>query len=248
LGYVEEVLNGAEYEPSGVCPHQCWSETMVIQLVIEGMLGTVVDAPKHQLTLSPSFPVDWNWVNVEHIRIGDQLVNYTYWKDSVQLGLDFQKSGDLPVTITLMLTLPSETQVSRVLLDGQNHPFTTFTNPRFINLQTEIRLHETASLEIDFTGGIAVLPYLANPVPGDPAEGMRLLNAYIKGERYIVTLEGLSGSTDTLSIWSYYLLEEPVEGVSYIRQKNHIIDLQVDFQQGNDKYVRKTITVFPKKE
>lgn len=248
LGYVEEVLNGAEYEPSGVCPHQCWSETMVIQPVIEGMLGIGVDATKNLLTLAPSIPADWDSLSVNNIRIGDELVNYTFRKDTARLWFDFQQRGDRSVTIKLMVTLPSGTVVSQVLMNGQDHPFATFTNPRFISLQSDIRLQGSASLEVDFTGGISVLPSVSFPAPGDRAEGMRLLDAYMKGEQYIVALEGLSGSSDTLSIWSYYPLEGPVEGVSVIRQNHHIIDLLVDFQNGDDKYAHKTITLVPKKE
>jgi len=248
LGYVEEVLNGAEYEPSGVCPHQCWSETMVIQPVIEGMLGIGVDATKNEITLAPSTPADWDSLSVENIRIGDQLVNYTCKKDSTRLRFDFRQRGDRSVTIKLMTALPSGIQVIQVLLNGNEHPFATFTNPRFISLQSDILLQVTASLEIDFTGGISVLPCLSYPAPGDPAEGMRLLDAYMKGEQYIVALEGLSGSSDTLSIWSYYPLEEPVEGVSVIGQNHHIIDLIVDFQKSDAKYAHETITLVPKKE
>jgi glycogen debranching enzyme len=55
-GFVEEVMNGATYEPSGVCPHQCWSETMVLQPAIEGMLGLIVNDGEKKIVLSPAFP------------------------------------------------------------------------------------------------------------------------------------------------------------------------------------------------
>ena len=53
-GFIEEVLHGGEYKPNGVCAHQCWSETMAVQPLIEGMLGLEVDANLNALKLSPA--------------------------------------------------------------------------------------------------------------------------------------------------------------------------------------------------
>src|SRR5690606_14846579 len=44
LGSIEEVLNGMEYKPSGVTHNQGWSQTMVLQPILEGMLGIKPDA------------------------------------------------------------------------------------------------------------------------------------------------------------------------------------------------------------
>ena len=75
LGFIEEVLNGETFEPFGVCHHQCWSETMALQPAIEGMLGYEPDALKHQLSLKPWFPADWDTVSVKGIRLGDERIS-----------------------------------------------------------------------------------------------------------------------------------------------------------------------------
>ena len=77
LGFVEEVLNGEVYEPSGVCNHQCWSETMVLQPAIEGMLGFRPDAANHRIELSPAFPADWDNVSVRNLKTGNESLRLT---------------------------------------------------------------------------------------------------------------------------------------------------------------------------
>jgi hypothetical protein len=54
LGYIEEVLHGTQYKYFGVCRHQAWSETMVLQPAIEGMLGLNPDAMNHRGCRQPS--------------------------------------------------------------------------------------------------------------------------------------------------------------------------------------------------
>lgn len=248
LGFVEEVLNGAEYQPSGVCPHQCWSETMVLQPVIEGMLGIEVDAPGNTLTLSPRLPADWDSLKVNHIRIGDQFVDLTFQRDSTSLFWKLYQTGNRPVTLRMMLALPCDTKVSRVLTNGHEHPFATFTTQQFINLQTDLPLRDAVCVEVEFTGGISVLPQLASPTPGDPPEGMRIIDASLKGDQYIIDLEGLAGSSDSLSVWSYYPVEERVEGVKIIGQQGRITKFLVDFPAGDNKYSRKVLAIIPVKD
>ncbi len=83
LGYVEEVLHGLEYKPSGVCHHQCWSETMVLQPIVEGMLGLEPNAVEHEISLSPRFPPQWDDVSVNHIMGRD--INMKMELEAVEL-------------------------------------------------------------------------------------------------------------------------------------------------------------------
>ncbi|NQV01406.1 MAG: hypothetical protein HQ542_02080, partial [Bacteroidia bacterium] len=201
LGFVEEVLNGEEYQPSGVCPHQCWSETMVLQPLIEGMLGLVVDAPRNTLHLSPRLPANWDSLMAERIRVGNQLVNFRFERDSTRLLWHFTPSGDKNLIINFMPALPPGTKINRIWLNGQEYPFATFTTSRFITLQLSFPITEMTTVEVEFAGGISVIPLISAPGPGDRAEGMRMIDATLKGDHYIIDLEGLAGSSDTLSVW-----------------------------------------------
>jgi glycogen debranching enzyme len=91
LGFIEEVLHGSEYRPSGVCSHQCWSQTMVLQPAIEGMLGLKVDALNNQIILSPRFPADWSFAKIERIRINDSLIDCEMNRETGKTVFTFQQ-------------------------------------------------------------------------------------------------------------------------------------------------------------
>lgn len=249
MGYVEEVLNGSEYQPSGVCPHQCWSETMVIQPVIEGMLGIDIDAPGQTVRFSPRIPPDWNDLSVKHIRIGSQFVNVTYKKDTTSIVWKFNRTGSQPVNIRMMMALPPATKVNRVLLNGTDYPFATFTESRFISFHAEFPVDATTELRIDFSDGISVLPMISSPFPGTASEGTRIIDANLKGDRYLIDIEGLAGTTDTVSVWSYRPLSELVENAKLISRNGFITKFLVEFDAGETKYIRKKLFLqLPKSE
>ncbi|MFN4189929.1 MAG: amylo-alpha-1,6-glucosidase [Pseudothermotoga sp.] len=77
-GYISEVYHGEVYKPSGVCPHQAWSESMAIQPLIDGMIGFVPDAPRSLVSLSPQFPWNINRFIAKNLRIGDTLLDLRF--------------------------------------------------------------------------------------------------------------------------------------------------------------------------
>lgn len=243
LGFVEEVLNGEEYLPSGVCPHQCWSETMVLQPVIEGMLGISVDARTNTLNFSPSLPADWDNLKVTRIRIGDQFVNVTFQRDSFSMRWQFTRSGSKPVSVDMMQSLPPATKVGRVWVNRKELPFATFTTSRFISLQVNFVIDGTTTIEVDYSGGILVLPNVPSPLPGSRAEGLRIIDANLKGESYDIDIEGLAGSSDTLSVWSYYTIDEAVKNAKPLSRNGYATKFLVDFETGEKKYVKKQVII-----
>ena len=243
LGFVEEVLNGAEYQPSGVCPHQCWSETMVLQPAIEGMLGIEADAPNNTLYISPRLPADWDWLTVERIRLGNQFVDLAYKRDSSAFTWHFEKTGNQAVTINFMPALFPGTKITRILLNGEAYPFATFTTSRFISLHMSFIITGIATIEVEVAGGISVLPLIPYPAPGDQAEGMRIIDATLRGNQYIINLEGMAGSSDTLSVWSYNPVIEATPDAHIIGRNGCITKILVDFAVANEKYSRKELTL-----
>ena len=128
LGYVEEVLNGANYKPSGVCPHQCWSETMVLQPAIEGMLGIDVNASEPEIQISPQLPVNWDSIKIEHIRVGDRRIDMSFSRKGKNCVYQFHGTGG-KVTINLAPYFPAGTVFGKASIDGREIPLTVVTKP-----------------------------------------------------------------------------------------------------------------------
>ena len=243
LGFVEEVLNGAEYAPSGVCPHQCWSETMVLQPAIEGLLGLEIMAQENRIILSPNIPANWDSLTVEHIRISEQTVDFRYSRVDHQYQYQFELNQGKPVRIDFMPYFPAGTSFLKVTINGKEIPMTTFKTIQSMCLIISFELASSATLLVETEGGISALPIVANPKPGDPAEGMRILSTRWIGEKYLVEVEGLNGSSGELEVWSANESPTNAEGAIWLNRNGHISRFRVDFKSPGSKYQVQTISL-----
>jgi hypothetical protein len=90
---------------------------------------------------------------------------------------------------------------------------------------------------------MSVLPVVANPKPGDPAEGLRILSTRWKGGQYLVEVEGLSGSSGELEFWSANEGTVNPEGAVWVNRNGHLNRIRVDFKPSESKYQVQTVSV-----
>ena len=72
---------------------------------------------------------------------------------------------------------------------------------------------------------------------------MRIIDAFQQGNDYIIDLEGLTASSDTLSVWSYYLVNETVDNAILFSINDRTTKFLVEFEAGESKYSRKRIVI-----
>ncbi len=243
LGLVEEVLNGAEYKPSGVCAHQCWSETMVLQPAIEGMLGLVIKAQERKIFLAPQIPPQWDSLSVQHIRIADQLVDFHFERKPGTSEFQFSLDRGKPVHIEFMPSFPAGTRFNRLTINGKVVPFTSFKTSQSMTLIVSFDLGSASKLLVETESGISVCPAVSALRPGDPAEGMRILSSNLSGNHYQVEVEGKAGSSGILEVWSDSQVPERSDNARFLEQTGSIYRFGVDFETSELKYVSKMITI-----
>lgn len=112
-GYISEVYHGEFYKPSGICPHQAWSESMAIQPLIEGMIGFKAHAVEQECVISPQIPWNIGKLNVKNLKVGDvsvylnfqrQRIGENRWREEYRISCSDQLKIDLSVWI------PKQTQ------------------------------------------------------------------------------------------------------------------------------------------
>jgi len=243
LGFIQEVYNGANFQPSGVCAHQCWSETMVIQPTIEGMLGMVIDAPNNQIQLSPSFPPQWDSVQVQNIRMAGQLVEFGFMRDNSIARFNFKTGSGSQIHIVFMPQFPAGTIIKNVTENGRSIPFTSFKTSRGTSLFLKFDLQSVFNLIVETQGGISVLPIESDLKPGILAEGPRILSATLSGSKYEVETEGLAGSSAAFAFWSADPVKVLSEQARIMSQNSHITTIMIDFDKSADKYTSKVIAL-----
>ena len=239
LGFVPEVLHGNEYKPFGVCAHQCWSETMVVEPALEGMLGIQPDAMANHLTLSPHFPLDWDSVTVKNIRMNDQFFRLEMRQETDKSVWILKRSGnmDRKIDVSLNLAFPAGTSIQKVLVDRKE---TTFN---MLNAMLVFKLTPAAETRIEIyrKGGICALPEQQEIQPGDFSSGYRIISEEFNGNIYTLKLNGKVGSEADFRIYSPGSLFEAPASCSLINSSGNISVFHYRFPDADSKYVTNSL-------
>jgi glycogen debranching enzyme len=242
-GFIDEVLNGRVYKPSGVCPHQCWSETMVLQPVIEGLLGLKVSAPDHSLTLSPRLPSDWDSLTVTGLHVGGQQIDFHMRRRSQTYSYIFKKTGVEPLEVTFSPSLPAGWQLLSVSVNDVPVEAEWHSADQNETAQLSFRLDDSCSVVFKGTGGIGVVPVLAQPKPGYRSEGFRIIDCKPEGKNYRVILEG---NRHTSGKFRIYLPDRKISGIDHgelLETTGALSTIGITFNTGEKQYVTKEILI-----
>nr|NQU90532.1 hypothetical protein [Bacteroidota bacterium] len=238
LGFTEEVLNGEKYEPSGVCRHQCWSETMVLQPAIEGMLGLRPNAVNNELELSPDFPANWGTVLVENIRIGKHMLDFNQFRSGNRVGYQFHKTDNDALQVKFNPAFPAGTEIVSVLLDGFGLEY------QDVSGIIEFDLMDQAYIEFQFENGIEVIPIIPRPKPGYTSEGFRVVSNQLKGKVFEVGLQARTGARETFEVYIHGQNPVKVEKAEIIDKSGDLYTFSVDFPEVDSKYANQTVKIF----
>jgi hypothetical protein len=243
LGFAEEVLNGAVYRPSGVCAHQCWSETMILQPAIEGLLGLEVNAQDRQLKLALQLPPSWDSLTVRNIRIANQAMDFQFSRMNGVCEYSFYLDQGKPVGVAFLPGFAPGTRFMEVMLDGKSIPYTTIKDQQAVTLSVTFDLASFCRLVVVTGGGISVMPVIADPRPDDAPEGIRIISAELTGKKYQVEVEGLAGTSGFLEFWSPEKVIEKAENARFLGRDGNISRFGIDFEKTGVKYLVKTISI-----
>ncbi len=242
LGYVEEVLNGEKYQPSGVCPHQCWSETMVLMPIIEGILGYDVNTSESLNSLYPCFPFSWDTVEIRGLRNGRHQINfkmernagktlYYFNGDSVEQSIDFWP-----------MFLPGTT-INKVKINGIKAPEQeTISLPQGEFLVYRISVNPETLIEISHSGGISIIPPTEKPAKGEISRGIRIIDTNWEDNTYTIEVEGAPAMAYELEVINNFGTPKSVEGATFRVEGNRLF-LAIDFPALNRVYTLRKIKI-----
>ena len=236
-GFVEEVLHGKEYKPSGVCRHQCWSETMVLQPAIEGMLGLKPDAPANRIEISPAFPADWDSVEVKNIRMGEHFIDMKMLRGNDRTTYTFVHKGPQPLELRFTPFLPPGTKVNDYRI-----PAAREIDAGALIGRHKLMIEDTARISYDHSGGISVLPLVPLPEPGDTTMRCRIIDHSFGGKIYSVKVQGICGIRDT--IWVFTREEVlNVENAKLTGREGDVVSLELLFDDCRNDWTEKTVRI-----
>ena len=238
LGFIEEVLNGETYEPAGVCRHQCWSETMVLQPAIEGMLGFKPDAVGNSIKLSPKFPAGWNNAAVKNIRTGEHVIEFTMDRKENTTVYHFRHTGPTGINLVFDPAFPLNTKIKQLAVTQNSiRQLTDIQRPVQLSLKDEL------TLEYVIEKGVRVIPRIFYPQPGERSSGMRIINDRMEGDTYLILLEAPQSSGQIVQVYINDGQVNNVKNGELINKDGNIYDFAVNFGKSDRAYVKQELII-----
>jgi hypothetical protein len=249
FGYNEEVLNGDVYKPSGVCRHQCWSETMALQPMVEGMLGFQPDAPHHALSMTPNLPANWNFLEIQNIRCGKASLNAIMHKKADFITWTFTPTEG-SVNVNFRPVFNHGATVSRISINGKSIPFEIKAFGKDgVYPDISFSLNEKTEIRIEYLPGFAILTPNPDLKPGAEPEGLRIIDsqADIKAATFFIETEIPQKSRH------YLIVEVPdeksyhVENAEVVKKEGKILTLSIESPHETAPFIRKIVKVYRSK-
>jgi glycogen debranching enzyme len=243
-GFVPEVIDGARYAVTGVCPHQLWSETAILAPAIEGMVGWRPDAPKNVAALKPRFPFNWDSVTVSNLAIGSTRVRLHMKRTRSSSTYVLEPSEGPAVTIDLMPELLPGSNLESVLLDGVPVQVNGAIYRGVLSMPVRLVLDRKREVRFTLSGGLGICPIIPQPQPGDRSSSPRVISFENHGKSYRLLLEGAPGSSAELNL---VLGDKPVKQVvnaTIVKGASGTeAGLRVDFPDQMEEIVRREIRI-----
>lgn len=239
-GRVPEVINGLIYQPSGVTTHQCWSETMVLQPTIEGLLGFVPDALNGQMTLAPRLPAHWDTFQAKNLRVGSASLTFDMKRGGGVTRYTF--SSDSGLAVSFNPSFPLGTKVDRVLVNGKAVSFQLLDDAEYVTFSLPVAVSGTTVVEVSCHGGMSALPTYALLEAGQPSKSIHVLGQKYTDGVLEVTVEGRPGTQSTLEL---YLPDgyQRIDGAQVVSGKKGVVKALVTFDVGTGNYVTSMVKV-----
>lgn len=242
LGSIEETLNGDTYIPNGVCSHQCWSETMVLQPSIEGMLGLEPDALQNEIAMAPYFPWHWKYCTVSNISMAQTRMNLKMSRDSLQT--TYHVLSNKAVKLQFAPYFPFNTTVTGVLINGKVMPYKTVAAKEGLQVRIEQALMAgTSTIIIKHSGGIGALPVVYYPQPGDSSKGLQIIDEKCSTGSYEITVQGNAAAEKEIGIFTRQKIRSVENGVISNTEDNKVF-IKVSLPGFTaDNYVNTTVKI-----
>lgn len=192
-GHIHEVAAGDFYHPEvESVPEQTWSSAGFYSATVHGLLGLQVDAARQHLTFAPHLPPEWDYVNIDNVRVGKSALKLQIRRSQERIDLTVENSGS-PVSIDFAPEIPmGAAEVNASVQTTQRNESRLHAILGHNSQDEQVVTSFTAGkgsthCRINFRGGVQIsIPHSQLQI-GDPSSGLRVLDVTLKGATLSVT-------------------------------------------------------------
>ena len=217
LGCIEEVLHGETYQSAGVCAHQAWSESMLLQPVYEGLLGIRPHALERRIEIAPYIPLHWPFLTAGPIGLEEQQLFMHMQREENLLTFQFRArpfpgknkpDNWQPLRVDFKPTFPSTVQLEEIR--RQNHLIEVKPEERTDLIRWPVTLEvggEPVTVAFRLARYFTVVPPVAEATHGQRSSGWVIVDQHLRGKIITLDLEGEPAAEAQLEfvLWGYHI-------------------------------------------
>jgi glycogen debranching enzyme len=249
-GHVTEVLSGDRFEPLPTStPQQTWSAAMIVNPLLEGLLGLENDAAACEVALKPHLPANWNSFAIRNLHLGSASFAFRFHKAAHDIWLEVTRAGagngGRKCTLDFSPALSLRAHIESASVNGHAIPYRIDSNSEDQHPSVHFEVpagKSTLHIRVSDDFGLSIASQL--PPQGSPSRGLRILSSSWTPDRDRLELDlaGVPGNTYALGL-SYANQIASVEGAELDQSDARASKLTVRFPAGRDAYVGHRISV-----
>ena len=240
-GRIPEVLNGREYRSNGITRNQCWSETMTVQPILEGMLGFRPDAFGASARLAPRLPLDWDWSKVSGLRVGDARLKMEMSRSDGEI--HYTLTSDKPLDVTMTPSYGLGTEILSVSVDGAGTDYSDVGEEEYATVSFPVRVQGKTEVIVRCKEGATALPHYRAPGFRDTRRSASVIFQKVEDGNLVLTVQGVPGTKDTIRVYAPRGIDNVLGAESYSKSSDCVYSVAVGFDGGEESPVTKQITV-----
>ncbi len=197
-----ELLSGAFYRTlDTTVPQQFFATSMLVTPLVRGLLGVTQDAPHAALELAPHLPADWDSLQVSGVVVGRDTVDLSIRRGHGTYCIHLARRGPVrPLHVRVAPALPLGSRVTRATVNDRDADVQVEASPHDVHAGVELPLDDEALVELEYDGGVEIVPPREPLRVGDAPHGLRILDFRRDGPDYVLRLQAPAGSVHEVEL------------------------------------------------
>ena len=209
LGHMHEALAGDYYhEEQESVPEQTWSSAAFFSATVNGLLGLHIDGVSNRVTFAPHLPPGWDAITLRNLHVGASEVTIHMIQSANEVRLQMQNEG-APVEIAFDPEIPFGAKLRSAFIENRLIATTLEPHPQDTHARVEFSLpHGSTLLKIGYTGGVAIIPALPQPMIGDSSNAVKITGVNLNNRVYTLDFDYLPSAVSTFELRTPWAIKD----------------------------------------
>ncbi len=209
------------------------------------MIGWQPRALEREAILTPRFPLHWDTLRVNNLRMGNSLLDFIMTRKKTRTSYRFILKKGQPIKLHFAPESPAGMVIRQILMD--NKPIFSGDGKQSSGCGDTLHfvLSKEKILEYEHQAGIGVIPYISRPLPEDSSAGYRIIADTWHENQYTLELEGAS---DTFADFVIHIFDQQVHSIENAEilslDDKGLLKIRVRFPAAREKYSKTSVRIF----